>query len=43
MAFICRNDPLPVTGDVIGLAAPALQRELDAEASMLESDTATDT
>ena len=30
MAFLCRNDPLPVEGSVIGLAAPAVQRELDA-------------
>lgn len=31
MAFICRNDPLPTEGDVIGLAAPSIQREIDAE------------
>jgi len=31
MAFICRNDPLPVTGDVIGLAAPAVLRSVEAE------------
>lgn len=30
MAFICRNDPLPETGDVIGLAAPHLQQALEA-------------
>lgn len=30
MAFICRNDPLPTEGDVIALAAPSVQRELDA-------------
>ena len=30
MAFICRNDPLPETGDVIGLAAPAVQRSVEA-------------
>lgn len=41
MAFICRNDPLPETGDVIGLAAPTLQRELEAEAALLETDTDT--
>jgi hypothetical protein len=29
MAFLCRNDPLPTEGDVIGLAAPSLQRQLD--------------
>jgi NhaP-type Na+/H+ or K+/H+ antiporter len=41
MAFICRNDPLPETGDVIGLAAPALQRELEAEATLLETEADT--
>ena len=30
MAFLCRNDPLPIEGSVIGLAAPAVQRDLDA-------------
>ena len=30
MAFLCRNDALPTEGDVIGLAAPALQQKLDA-------------
>ena len=41
MAFICRNDPLPETGDVIGLAAPALQRSIEARrpAERAESDT----
>ncbi len=29
MAFLCRNDPLPTAGDVIGLAAPSLQQQLD--------------
>ncbi|NND74616.1 MAG: sodium:proton antiporter [Ilumatobacter sp.] len=29
MAFLCRNDALPVDGVVIGLAAPSLQRQLD--------------
>jgi len=33
MAFLCRNDPLPTEGDVIGLAAPSLQRQLDELAS----------
>lgn len=32
MAFICRNDPLPTEGDVIGLAAPSLQRQIDTDA-----------
>lgn len=31
MAFLCRNDALPVEGDVIGIAAPALQQRLDAD------------
>lgn len=42
MAFICRNDPLPETGDVIGLAAPALQREIEAEQALLDTDATTD-
>ncbi len=42
MAFICRNDPLPATGDVIGLAAPALQREIEAEKALLETDASSD-
>lgn len=29
MAFLCRNDPVPADGEVIGLAAPSLQRQLD--------------
>jgi len=29
MAFLCRNDPLPTQGDVIGLAAPSLQQQID--------------
>ena len=29
MAFLCRNDALPVEGTVIGIAAPSFQRELD--------------
>ncbi len=29
MAFLCRNDPLPSGGHVIGLAAPSVQQELD--------------
>jgi len=37
MAFICRNDPLPETGDVIGLAAPRVQRELEARRPTDES------
>ena len=31
LAFLCRNDPVPTEGDVIGLAAPSLQRQLDTE------------
>ncbi|MFK7917714.1 MAG: cation:proton antiporter [Ilumatobacter sp.] len=38
MAFICRNDPLPATGDVIGLAAPELQNALAARTA-LEAET----
>ena len=37
MAFICRNDPLPEIGDVIGLAAPVFQRSLEAAAAETES------
>jgi len=29
LSFLCRNDPLPTRGEVIGLAAPELQRRLD--------------
>ena len=29
MAFLCRNDALPVAGTVIGIAAPSFQHELD--------------
>ena len=29
LAFVCRNDPVPSAGTVIGLAAPSIQRELD--------------
>lgn len=29
LGFICRNDPVPVQGMVIGLAAPSVQKELD--------------
>ena len=31
LAFLCRNDPVPTGGEVIGLAAPSLQRQLDDE------------
>lgn len=31
LAFLCRNDPLPTGGEVIGLAAPSLQQQLDDE------------
>jgi NhaP-type Na+/H+ or K+/H+ antiporter len=33
VAFLCRNDALPVEGVVIGIAAPSFQRELDNAAS----------
>jgi NhaP-type Na+/H+ or K+/H+ antiporter len=32
LAFICRNDPVPSQGTVIGLAAPSMQRQFDAAA-----------
>ena len=42
MAFLCWNDPLPTEGDVIGLAAPSLLRELDtAELDTAENDGTT--
>jgi NhaP-type Na+/H+ or K+/H+ antiporter len=31
LSFICRNDPVPAQGTVIGLAAPSVQKELDGE------------
>ncbi len=31
LSFICRNDPVPTQGTVIGLAAPSVQKELDGE------------
>jgi hypothetical protein len=34
LAFLCRNDPVPTEGDVIGLAAPSLQQQLDDEAEL---------
>ncbi len=34
LAFLCRNDPLPTEGNVIGLAAPSLQQQLDDEAEL---------
>ena len=30
LAFICRNDPVPSQGTVIGLAAPSIQQQFDA-------------
>jgi NhaP-type Na+/H+ or K+/H+ antiporter len=32
LSFICRNDPVPTQGVVIGLAAQSIQKELDREA-----------
>ncbi len=29
LSFICRNDPVPAQGTVIGLAAPSVQKDLD--------------
>lgn len=40
MAFLCRNDPLPTEGDVIGLAAPSLQRQFAAEREAAEQRSA---
>jgi hypothetical protein len=31
LAFLCHNDPVPTEGEVIGLAAPSLQPQLDDE------------
>lgn len=36
LAFICRNDPVPTQGTVIGLAAPSVQKELDGAAVAAE-------
>jgi NhaP-type Na+/H+ or K+/H+ antiporter len=33
LAFLCRNDPVPTAGEVVGLAAPSLQRQLDDDAA----------
>jgi NhaP-type Na+/H+ or K+/H+ antiporter len=41
MAFICRNDPLPSTGEVVGLATPALQKQIGASARAAEESEAT--
>ena len=37
LAFICRNDPVPTQGTVIGLAAPSIQKELDELAVPVEA------
>jgi len=29
LSFICRNDPIPTQGTVVGLAAPSVQKDLD--------------
>ena len=29
LSFVCRNDPVPTQGTVIGLAAPSVQKDLD--------------
>ena len=42
MAFICRNDPLPTEGDVIGLAAPSVQRQIEAEKAAAQDTADTD-
>jgi NhaP-type Na+/H+ or K+/H+ antiporter len=43
MAFLCRNDPLPTEGDVIGLAAPSLQQQLDDDAAARDETDPTGT
>ena len=42
MAFICRNDPLPEVGDVVGLAAPSLQRQIEADREAAAADANAD-
>ncbi len=37
LSFICRNDPVPTQGTVIGLAAPSVQKELDRALEPAES------
>jgi hypothetical protein len=39
MAFLCHNDPVPTEGEVIGLAAPSLQRQLDDESNDARGQT----
>ncbi|MFK8025911.1 MAG: cation:proton antiporter [Ilumatobacter sp.] len=39
MAFICRNDPLPDVGDVIGVAAPELHRRLIGADKVVDEET----
>ena len=34
LAFLCRNDPVPTEGEVIGLAAPSLQQQLDDDVAL---------
>jgi len=36
LSFICRNDPVPTQGTVIGLAAPSVQKDLDRAESSTE-------
>ena len=43
MAFLCRNDPLPTEGDVIGLAAPSVQKQLDDDIAAHEDTNPTGT
>ncbi len=43
MAFLCRNDPLPTEGDVIGLAAPSLQQQFDDDAAARDETDPTGT
>jgi NhaP-type Na+/H+ or K+/H+ antiporter len=41
LSFVCRNDPVPSAGTVIGLAAPSIQRELDDAESEAEHEAET--
>ncbi|MGB7879343.1 MAG: hypothetical protein WBL31_11315, partial [Ilumatobacteraceae bacterium] len=41
MAFLCRNDPLPTEGDVIGLTAPSLLKQLDDDLAAREDTNPT--
>ena len=42
MAFVCRNDAAPTEGEVIGLAAPSLQRQIAADRAAAEREAGAD-